>query len=199
MAWTAPMTFVTATALTAAQLNTYLRDNLLETEACKAQTPGALMVSTAANACAERTPAQASNTAIGTRSNAAYGNLNATANQDNPGVGPVASTVTGDTALGIWSVQSYNTTSGAFARCSVAVSGATTLAANDQWEIVNQKTNATGVDNNTYIQLMQAHLFKSGNGSGSALTPGTNTFTMQYKSDTGAGFWQVRRLIIIPF
>ncbi len=50
MAWTAPITFTSGSVLTAAQLNTYLRDNLNETAPAKFTAAGQLFVSTAANA-----------------------------------------------------------------------------------------------------------------------------------------------------
>jgi hypothetical protein len=43
MAWTTPITFVDGSVLTAAQLNTYLRDNMLETMPAKATTQSRLM------------------------------------------------------------------------------------------------------------------------------------------------------------
>ena len=55
MAWTAPMTFIANAAITAAQMNTYLRDNLLETMPAKAtETGGAFFVTTGTNQIAER-------------------------------------------------------------------------------------------------------------------------------------------------
>src|SRR3972149_2928849 len=50
MAWTAPRTWVAAEILTAALLNTHLRDNLLETGPAKVTTQGDLLYATAANA-----------------------------------------------------------------------------------------------------------------------------------------------------
>jgi len=52
MAWTAPRTWVAAEILTAALLNTHLRDNLLETGPAKVTTQGDLLYATAANALA---------------------------------------------------------------------------------------------------------------------------------------------------
>ena len=49
MAWTAPRTWVAAETLTAALLNTHVRDNLLEAAPAKVTTKGDLTVATAAN------------------------------------------------------------------------------------------------------------------------------------------------------
>lgn len=54
MAWTAPMTAVDNTAFTAAQFNTHVRDNLLETMPGKATTVGSYFVSSDANNIVER-------------------------------------------------------------------------------------------------------------------------------------------------
>lgn len=54
MAWTAPITFAAAAVLTAAQLNTNLRDNLNETAPAKVTTAGDLVYATAANALTRR-------------------------------------------------------------------------------------------------------------------------------------------------
>ncbi len=52
MAWTAPRTWVTAEVVTAALMNTHIRDNLLETATAKVTTAGDLVHATAANALA---------------------------------------------------------------------------------------------------------------------------------------------------
>lgn len=52
MAWTSPRTWVALEVLTAALLNTHLRDNLLETAPAKVTTQGDLTYATAANALA---------------------------------------------------------------------------------------------------------------------------------------------------
>ena len=54
MAWTTPLTAVSNTALTAAQWNASVRDNLLMTAPALATTTGRHFVSTGANTIAER-------------------------------------------------------------------------------------------------------------------------------------------------
>lgn len=50
MAWTAPRTWVTGEIVTAAYLNSNVRDNLLETAPAKATAAGDIFVATASNA-----------------------------------------------------------------------------------------------------------------------------------------------------
>ena len=52
MAWTSPKTWVALAQLTAAQLNTHLRDNLLETAPAKVTTKGDIVAATASNTIA---------------------------------------------------------------------------------------------------------------------------------------------------
>lgn len=50
MSWTSPKTWVTGSVVTASELNTHLRDNLLETASAKVTTAGDLAYATGANA-----------------------------------------------------------------------------------------------------------------------------------------------------
>jgi len=52
MAWTAPRTWTTGELVTAAIMNTHVRDNLLETASAKVTTAGDIVYATAANALA---------------------------------------------------------------------------------------------------------------------------------------------------
>lgn len=52
MSWTAPRTWVTSEVISAAIMNTHVRDNLLETAPAKASAAGQMVFSTAANAIA---------------------------------------------------------------------------------------------------------------------------------------------------
>lgn len=54
MSWTVPITFVDGDPLTAAQLNVFVRDNMLETGPGKATTASRLLTSTNLNTIAER-------------------------------------------------------------------------------------------------------------------------------------------------
>lgn len=56
MAWTAPITFVPETVLTASQLNIHIRDNLNEMAPAKASTPNSIFVTTARHQIREQHP-----------------------------------------------------------------------------------------------------------------------------------------------
>jgi hypothetical protein len=180
MAWTTPLTAVSNTALTAAQWNASVRDDMLITPAGLATAAGQIWVSTAANAGAMRTPAFASVTAAETTTSiSTYGNL-AT-------VGPAVTVTTGVAAIfGIASTIT-NGTGGGGGQMSVAVSGATTLAADDAW-MLYYRTPTTPVS----FRGSTVH-FMSG------LTAGSNTFTAKYTTPTGGtATFGGRHLFAIP-
>ncbi len=181
MAWTAPMTAVSGNAFTAAQFNTNIRDNLLETAPAKATTIGSLFVCNGANSIVERMPPSSDSiTTAETTASTVYADL-AT-------VGPVVTVTTGAKALVMQSAWMHHTTTSNVATyASVAVSGATTTGANDSWAVT-----LDGVTFNNAVRMGAAHLF-------TALTPGSNTFTMKYKVETATtGSFQRRELIVIP-
>jgi hypothetical protein len=91
--WSPPMTAVTNNIWTSAQWNTYVRDNMLETEGAKAATSGAYFVSTGAGSIVERSPSSATVTTSQMRSNVAYGDLST--------AGPAVTVTTGTEAL-VW-------------------------------------------------------------------------------------------------
>lgn len=181
MAWTAPMTAIAGSAFTAAQFNTYVRDNLLETAPAKATTAGGYFVATGTNAISQRTLTESEITTAETTSNTSYINL-AT-------VGPTVTTTTGSKALVMWCAQIENTANGGFGIVSVDISGATTQAANDGYSLVLEQTS----DNTG--QAVSASTAKVFN-----LTPGSNTFTLKYRaSGGGTSNFSRRRLIVLPF
>jgi hypothetical protein len=126
------------------------------------------------------TPIGAGTTATGTTTSATY---TATLS-GSPGTNPTVTLVTGSTAilhLGSY-VENSTQGSGAAARVSVAVSGAGTVAASDQWGLFIANA-AIGIVGTTSIVY--------------GLTPGTNTFTMQYlRTFGGTGTFYNRRLTV---
>jgi hypothetical protein len=179
MAWSAPLTAVSNTALTAAQWNASVRDNLLMTAPALATTAGGIFVATGTNAIAQRVPLAATIATSETTGATAYGNL-AT-------VGPQVSVTTGTQALALWAAHNGNNTSGQNNYMSVAVSGATTVAASDTWSGRYQSFGA-----NARSRAAGFHWFTS-------LTAGSNVFTAQYRVDAGTGLWTDRELLVIPF
>lgn len=177
MAWTSPMTFSSGSVLTAAQLNTHLRDNQLETAPAKATTAGRIFVATGANAIAERAISTATVSTTQTRTSTSYGDL-AT-------VGPAVTVTTGANAIVMTSSVVQNNTASENTYFSYAVSGATTISADVDGE---------------------AWLYSSAAGQGArigmvnmntTLTPGSNTFTMKYRVTGGTGTFLNRRIIVI--
>ncbi len=180
MAWSSPITFVTGETLTAAQLNTYVRDNLNETAPAKATTPGGIFVATGANAIAQRVPAGATVSSAQTTSSNSFVDL-AT-------VGPSVTLTTGTQAIvSIYSAMAVDTSNNQ-AESAFAVSGATSIAASSARCIQIDGTPA-----GDEIRF-GATFFQSG------LTSGTNTFTMKYRTATSGtvGTFTDRHIVVIP-
>jgi hypothetical protein len=163
--------------ITAALLNTHLRDNMLETEAAKA-TGGGLFFGAALNSIVERKPAYHQVLAA----------VNRTGATTYAGTQPSVTVSTSDRALVFWSADFENNTANVNTWSSINVTGASTIAASDDYSCVDSSTAAAR--NN---QRMQHHFYTS-------LTPGSNTFAMQYRvSNAGStGTWNNRRLLVIP-
>jgi len=85
-------------------------------------------------------------------------------------------------ALVTWSCGTYNVA--AAKRASVAVSGASTVAADDTYSIRNDGATFIGTQSTT-------HLF-------TGLTAGSNTFTMKFKTVSGTAQFFERRITVVP-
>jgi hypothetical protein len=179
MAWTAPMTAASGTVWTAAQYNTHIRDNLLETMPAKATAANRIFASTGPNAIAERVPSSASVATSQTTTSTSYTNL-AT-------VGPAVTVTTGTKAIAFGQAYMENNTTNVASAFSIAVSGATTLAASD---VGCARSVVTGSTQSNHWGF--AHMFDT-------LNAGSNTFTMQYKvTAASTGTFANRELIVIP-
>lgn len=176
MAWTSPMTFIDGRPLTAAQLNTHLRDNLLETAVAKATTPGSYFVTEAPHSLLELTPAIATDVDNDTTTSSSYTDLDTS-------VGPTVTVETGSAALVIVSARCNNSGGQTSSRVSHEVSGATDTEPFERHSL--------RVEGTSFIQSSFAVLR-------SDLTPGSNTFTMKYRVTGGTGNFQNRRIIVIP-
>lgn len=177
MAWTSPMTFTANTTLTAAQLNTYLRDNMNETAAAKATATGNIFVATGANAIAERTITGGSVAVSESTASTSYTDL-AT-------VGPTVTATTGTKALVFWHAFFSNSLIDTATWCSVEVTGASSSSASD--------VRALMVDGVAAGNACEASMFELYDG----LTPGSNTFTMKYRVTGGTGTWNWRRIAVV--
>jgi hypothetical protein len=177
MAWTAPLTAVFNTTLTAAQWNTHIRDNSNETMPAKATAAGRWFVSTGANAIAERVISGADVATSQTTTSTSYTDLTT--------VGPSVTATTGTRALVFFACAMSNSTDNAETWASVTVSGATTIAASDTWAMMMD-----GIEISNQNAFGMWHYF-------STLTAGSNTFKLQYKVGSGTGTFLNRRILVI--
>ncbi len=178
MSWSAPMTAVANSIFSAAQFNQYVRDNLNETAPAKATGAAQFFVSTGANAIAARQLSSAVIATAQTTTSTSYTDLST--------VGPQISVSTGPRALVMFAADIDNTVTGGASSVSVAVSGATTIAASTAWRICRD-----GVTSGNLQRYGVSHLFDT-------LNTGTNTFTMKYVVGSGTGTFQSRELIVLP-
>lgn len=174
MAWVSPMTFVANSVLTAAQLNTHLRDNLNETAPAKATAAGQIFVSTGANSIAARLiDDDIVETAQATTS---------TTYTDLTTVGPTVTVTSGILALVTVTAECENNTAGATASATFEISGATTTAPSDIRRI---KVTGTSPARMSVQTLM-------------GVTPGSNTFKMVYRASSNTATFTNRRLHVWP-
>lgn len=181
MAWTTPLTAVANTALTAAQWNASVRDNLLMTGPALATTATGFFVATAANTLAQRIPGSDTVSTSQSTTSTSYTDLTT--------VGPSVTATTGVAALVTFSCWATNDTGGARSAVSYAMSGASSAAGQDLTSGAMQVgSGTTGLS----TSVGRAYLHTS-------LTAGSTTFKVQYKASAGTGTFQQRTLSVIPF
>ncbi len=183
MAWSAPLTAVAGAALTAAQWNASVRDNLLETAPGVATTAGGYFVADGSNSIAERQIVADSVLVTETTTSTSYTDLDT--------FGPSVTVETGAQALVIVHGQAQNTDSTGSARMSYETSGATSQGPADNRSV--------GVFGGAGVSITTSTLAMHGAGAGLDLTPGSHTFTAKYSVSGGTGEFRHRRLIVIPF
>lgn len=171
MAWTAPMTYTSNTPLTAAQMNTYLRDNFMETMTAKATAPvgdqpGGFFTTIGTNQIVERRIVTARVDATEQTASTSYTDLDT--------IGPQVTVETGTAALVMWNARIWNTVTNAQSCVTYTVSGDSVIAPSD--------TNSMILDGIGAENKWQAGCWDYTK----SLTPGTNTFTLQYRAG-GAG------------
>jgi hypothetical protein len=163
MAWTSPMTFVSNNVLTAAQMNTHLRDNMLETAPAKATTnQGSWFVSQGPNRLEERLIRTARVTSLQVTKSTSYTDLGTK--------GPTVTLKTGTTAIVMLQTMLGVTTADASASMSFAVTGDTTRDPSDSYAI-----SVSGLSANTHGQWGVTYYVDD-------LTEGLNTFICKYKA-----------------
>lgn len=178
------MTFAAGQVLTAAQLNTHLRDNLLETEVAKATTSGGYFVSTGSHAIAERQLAQDFISTTDVTNSSFWADLSA--------IGPQVTVTTGSHAFIFMSCGMGTDTTSGQARAGYVIEGATTRT-----EPLDETTmvcdGITGASSNHCI-FSQFDLIET-------LTPGENTFTMKYAASRvspATAEFRYRTLAVLP-
>lgn len=178
MAWSTPPTAAAGSVFTASIWNTGVRDNLNMNAAAISTTSGWLITTSAAHTLAQREVDETINDTAGTTTSTSF-----TATLSGGGTSPAVTVTTGIKALIFLTAAVANAaTNNSYA--SYAVSGATTSAAIDGRSIVmdggSGKDDRIGVTN-----------FFDG------LTPGSNTFTMQYRVSASTGTYQKRRVLVM--
>lgn len=181
MAWTAPMTAVSGAVYTAAQFNTFVRDNLLECAPAKATTASGYFVTSATNQISQRTGLQTIITASDTTSSTSYSDAD-------DGPGPTLDVTTGSSALVVVGGRiGGGTVSTQSVKMSWEVSGGSSIAASDSWAAGGVGLTSTG-----FAYTSRAYLAVG-------LTPGVNTFTAKYSVSSGTGTYSQRTLFVMPF
>lgn len=180
MAWTSPMTAVANQKWTATQFNAHVRDNLLETEAAVVSSSGQFVLSDGVNSLTTRTVNSAASSTTGTTSSTSY-----TSSLSGASSLSVSSVTTGTAALVYVGARMSNSVNNAATYIGVAISGATSVAADDD--------RAAYIDSLTANNLMSAGVWELYTG----LTPGSHTFTAQYHVSSGTGTYGVRNMIVI--
>lgn len=182
MGWTTPLTAVANASLTAAQWNASVRDNLLATAPPQATTAGSLIVVSGTNALAQRIPGQFAVAGGETTTSTSYtGTLSGGAGSAGPGF----AITTGPKALVAFHLRQSTSVATTNVWTSVAVSGATTIAASDSWALS--------------IDIVSSQIFHGLTYVETGLAAGVNTFQMQYRVSGGTGTFATRRLNVVPF
>lgn len=163
MAWTTPRTWIGGETLTAALLNTHLRDNMLELDVAQITQEGDYVVAAGANDLVKRTYGFQRIDTSETKTASTYGAL-AT-------VGPAVTLTTGTSALVFWKCQMDNAVTDAHCKMSYKISGATTSASDD-----TRSTLRDGLPGANALSFMGSDLRTD-------LVAGSNTFTAEYASD----------------
>lgn len=173
MAWTAPMT-ASAGALSAAQWNQQVRDNLLETEAAKAVTTGSYIAQSDTNQLAERTllyDVQAGNTVVATTTWTSLGTA----------ISTTSATVN---ALVLFAGRMNTTIANAQADICVSLDAAPT--ATDEQSMISWSGFAAANNNRASGMTFVSK------------TPGAWTLTMFGRVSSGSCTFSLKELVLIP-
>ncbi len=185
MAYTVARTWVTAETVTAALLNTHLRDNMNATAPGIASAAGNLIVTDGTNSIVQRTPAQAADNGSGTLTNTSSLTL-ANLTGGTPFSGEVEVTVTtGTKAFVLFAARLRNDTVDQSVTLGYSVSGASTVSASFDRSLSFQSPTA-GADFEAATFYFQS------------LTAGSNTFTLEARVTANEGTINDPRIAVLP-
>jgi len=188
MAWTAPMTAVAGAVYTAAQFNTFVRDNLNECAPAKASIIGSYFTTSDDNQISERLVEQAVVNQQDSFNSTSYIDPNASPTGNSPIAGPAVTVQTGSVAfVAVGGRIGGNATGVDSVKMSWACSGATSISAADNWAagLIKLGQYSFAYCNRGYLAV--------------GLNPGQNTFTAKYAASGGTGFASYRTIVVLPF
>lgn len=189
MTWTAPFTAIAGSVFTAAQWNTFIRDNLAETMTSKALTAGSIFAVSGTNQIVQRDPSATLSTQQVDFTSTSFGDPeNETTTEAPAASGPSVTVTTGPTALVGYRINVR--VPSVTARCEVSyeISGATSREASKTRSMGYSVSNSASALNLRVGWMDLATL----------LTPGENIFTLKYNVSSGTGVVNDRRLFVIP-
>lgn len=178
MSWTAPKTWVGNEVPTAAILNTHLRDNMLETMPAKAAQDGQIFVGAGVNSITTRYIMADRISTFESTSSVAYTNLATT--------GPSVTVDHGTMCIVLWSCQLLNSGANNSSHMSWSMAGTMNRAGLDLISITQDAVSASQPWRLGNVDFL------------TGLTPGTTTFTGQYRTSAGTADFSDRFLAVIP-
>ena len=180
MAWSTPLTAVADAALTAAQWNSSVRDNLLETAVARASQSGSIFAGAGVNSLAERFPFSTNAWQQETTASTAYTNLTT--------VGPTVTVTSGTRILISVTATTWNNTTGVLNLVGLEITGASPLTPLDTLALRSSSpfVNSPGSFAGSYV-----HIY--------GVTAGTSTYQTKYRVTGGIGTFDDRRISGIPF
>lgn len=179
MAWTSPMTFVSNNVLTAAQMNTHLRDNLRELAPAKATTNnGSWFIAQGPNRIEERLVRTARVSRLQVTKSSSWTDLTT--------IGPQVSTVTGKAAIVMLAARIGNTVLDNSASMGFSISGYTEKDPEEKYSMQSDGRAA-----NTHAIFGVTFYVED-------LNPGLNIFTCKYKAGGEQAEFDARFIGVIP-
>ena len=180
MAWTSPLTAVANTAMTAAQWNTFLRDNLNAQGPTSATAGGQLLVTTGFGSLTMRTPGVTFVSLSATTASPSYVDVDPS--------GAEVTVTTGNKAMVTIGSGISNSTAGCGGRASVDLAGDTERVADELNVVAGDSGNASD-----FFKLTWTTIY-------SPLNPGVQIFGMRYRAaGGGTASFNDRLMMVVPF